>query len=180
MSFGIVKTTSVFVCPAEERLAQVLRAAAPRPPHKAAQGSSAKERASRSNSASWGCERSPPGVGLLDPWERRIEWFPTFSEVVFVAGFLSCPLRFSSYMEGDFSGDGTLSSPPLGILLRIPKLFWLSGRAPDSVRTGQWFEPRLSSFVRYGFFSFLFSRSIAQLCDVQGSSVVRAPPFSLL
>ena len=132
------------------------------------------------NSASWGCERSPPGVGLLDPWERRIEWFPTFSEVVFVAGFLSCPLRFSSYMEGDFSGDGTLSSPPLGILLRIPKLFWLSGRAPDSVRTGQWFEPRLSSFVRYGFFSFLFSRSIAQLCDVQGSSVVRAPPFSLL
>ena len=146
MSFGIVKTTSVFVCPAEERLAQVLRAAAPRPPHKAAQGSSAKERASRSTPRAGGGKGALPGSACSIPGKGgdtrgKIEGFPTFSEVVFVAGFLSCPQRLSSYMEGDFPGDGTLSSPPLGILLRIPKLFWLSGRAPDSVRPGPWFKP---------------------------------------
>ena len=55
-----------------------------------------------------------------------------------------------------------------GDFFSYPRVFWVSVRAPDSVRTGQWFEPRPSTFFCWGgglygfyysttFFFFFFS-----------------------
>ena len=65
-------------------------------------------------------------------------WFePRMSSFFFFA--LCCTGFIRSFFFRFFARHAILSSPPPG--------FWLSGRAPNSVRPGPWFEPRLCAAV---------------------------------
>ena len=126
------------------------RKTAPRLPHM--EVLLAKERAPTPNATSGG-RRKEPSRGRLarSPGKERIPGEGGVSNIfggVSLPGmFFRSPVRSFNCMEGVFCGDGTLSSPPV-ILFSCPRVFWINGRASDSVPTNQWFEPRLqSSFV---------------------------------
>ena len=87
------------------------------------------------------------------------ERFPTFSDDFPLRDFFRVPCSRFSLWKAIFPGMEHYH-PPWKYFRSIlfPRVFWLSGRAPTSVRTGPWFEPRLSScFFAFAFFCMGFS-----------------------
>ena len=65
------------------------------------------------------------------------EGFPAFSEEFSYRDFFRAPCSgFQLYGKRLFTGIDQYHPP--GIFLSFPRVFWLSGRASDSVPTGQW------------------------------------------
>ena len=59
-------------------------------------------------------------------------------------------------MYGSFSRGWNIIIPSGDIFFSHPRVFGLNGRAPDSVRAGQWVKPRLSGVCFFGGFSMTF------------------------
>ena len=96
-----------------------------------------------------------PGTAFSIP-EKGAD--PRGGRVSNIVGGISLPgfsfrapcLGFQLYGRRLFSEDGTLSSA--GDIFSCPREFGLSGRASDSVLTGQWFEPCLLPSFLFPFF----------------------------
>ena len=153
ISLRIVKTASVLVCLAEHRLSRVPpglprpRDRATPPPHGSPRCHRQKNGRRHPIRRAGGVGRRPPGDGSVlvngaDPREGR--GFQHFRRRFPPGDFFRLPcLGFHLYGRRFFPGM-VYCYPPRDFF--VSPVFWLSGRALDSVRRSPLFEPHVSSF----------------------------------
>ena len=134
----------------------------PRPQHRgtaahmAAQSDIGEERAPTPNSASGG-RREEPSRGRLARSPRARsgspgrEGFKHFRRFLPPGIYFRVPcLGLQLYWWAFFPGMEHYYPPSPGDIFSYPRVFGLSGRVPDSLRTGQWLKPRLLFFFSGG------------------------------
>ena len=94
-----------------------------------------------------------------------------------IPGSVSLPeifLRPLFFIWGAFiRGWNVFISPPKGFSSH-PRVFWLSGRAPNYEHKGPWFEPRVSSLI--SFFTFFSGRAPIFVIAFKKKLPVSSPP----